>query len=366
MEQKVIIESIINSLQKEISTSRALVGLDGYIDQIKKVIKSKDADKTVYYENLKDFAERINYAAGKSAQFEMHLLNKKIGGNAPIMANALAKLKFNTTCLGALGLPIIHSLFNQIPAQLISIGQPANTDALEFDDGKLMLSDLSSFEEIDWNHLQTVIGIPQLVNFYSNHPLIALVGLSNLPHITDILKNLYTHVASKIEDHKPHFFFDLADPSRLTKPQIIDLLEAIDAFKNCGEVTLGVNENEALYVFKMLGGVEDTGSSLESKAQYIFKSLSIDKLLVHPIDSVYLISSDHECRQEGRLVKSPKVLTGAGDNLNAGYCFGHSIKLTHDASLMLGMAQSGAYISLGYSPDKNEILDYLKRWQKEL
>ena len=42
---------------------------------------------------------------------------------------------------------------------VVSIGQPAHTDALEFEDGKLMLGKLSPLGEVTWDNLINRVGI---------------------------------------------------------------------------------------------------------------------------------------------------------------------------------------------------------------
>ena len=66
---------------------------------------------------------------------------RKLGGNGPIMANALACLGLHVTYLGCLGYPEIDPVFRDFAtrATVRSIAEAGHTDALEFDDGKLML-----------------------------------------------------------------------------------------------------------------------------------------------------------------------------------------------------------------------------------
>ena len=43
-------------------------------------------------------------------------------------------------------------------AKVISIAEPGHTDALEFDDGKLMLGKYQVLEEITWENLLSRVG----------------------------------------------------------------------------------------------------------------------------------------------------------------------------------------------------------------
>ncbi len=86
-------------------------------------------------------ADRLAAAAGKSTNIELVNQITKLGGNGPIMANALASFGLQVTYLGMLGYPKLHPVFGPFAqrAEVHSIAEPGHTDALEFEDGKIML-----------------------------------------------------------------------------------------------------------------------------------------------------------------------------------------------------------------------------------
>ena len=99
---------------------------------------------------------------------------------------------------------------------------------------------------------------------------------------------------------------------------------------------------------------------------FLYKTLNIDTLLVHPIDRSIVYRQKDTIELQGRLVTKPKVLTGGGDNLNAGFCLGLLSGFTLPQCMLLGMAASGSYIENGVSPDQQDIIAYLEVWMKEL
>ena len=56
-------------------------------------------------ETIADLGERISAASGKSANLELFPRFEKLGGNGPIMANAMLSLGLNVRYIGALGNP---------------------------------------------------------------------------------------------------------------------------------------------------------------------------------------------------------------------------------------------------------------------
>ncbi|NJO01528.1 MAG: hypothetical protein HC880_07420 [Bacteroidia bacterium] len=79
-----------------------------------------------------------------------------------------------------------------------------------------------------------------------------------------------------------------------------------------------------------------------------------------------LISAETSWELPGRVVAKPRISTGGGDNLNAGFCFGQLLGFSLPESLLLGMATSGAYVASGESPDIPALVAYLWQWHNEL
>ncbi len=362
---------IISSLKQQLTNSllshTALVGFDGYIDRIYKAVKGRIKQEVDYFPSLTDFGDKIHYASGKSAQIELVPVMTKQGGNAPIMAMALAQLGFDVSCCGTLGDHQIHHVFQELEDQatIHTLGTPALTTALEFEDGKLILSDLSAFEQLDYERLIRGVGEKVLISLFQSAHLIAMVGWSNLPLARDFLESLSKLLLPQLDDSPRHFFFDLADTTRKSQAELLSMLESLNYFTQKATVTLGLNENEALHVYEILYPGKEISDTADLSAQ-LYQAIAIDQVLVHPIRCSCLATKKDTICLDGRLVPDPKILTGAGDNLNAGFCLGLSMNLPPAYCLVLGMANSGAYISLGHSPDKHELIQYLSTWEQEL
>lgn len=67
-------------------------GFDGFVDRIQRVIKEKKENKEIsYFRLIKEFGY---YITGKESSFslEVETISDRIGGNMPIMANALGHM----------------------------------------------------------------------------------------------------------------------------------------------------------------------------------------------------------------------------------------------------------------------------------
>jgi len=124
------------------STMTAFIGLDGFVDEILHVVdKRESAEKYTRLPTIAQLGERLSAAAGQSTNIELVSQLTKLGGNGPIMANAMASFGLKVTYLGILGYPSLHPVFTDFAkrAQVYSIAEPGYTDALEFQDGKIMV-----------------------------------------------------------------------------------------------------------------------------------------------------------------------------------------------------------------------------------
>src|SRR5262249_50460330 len=159
-------------------------GLDGFVDQIIAVVDKRFNDKA--YEPVRTIgamAAKIANAAGESSNYELVVRQRKLGGNGPIMANAIASLGLGVTYIGNLGYPAIDPVFDEFAgrARLISIAAPGQTDALEFDDGKLMLVKSASMQEVNWKNLVARVGREELTQLLATADVVGLMNWTTLP-----------------------------------------------------------------------------------------------------------------------------------------------------------------------------------------
>lgn len=366
------ISSLIAKLRNDqaLTDEKAMIGFDGYIDNIQKVVQSADSEpagrqagRRTYFKDISQLATHIAKAAGKSAQLELRTETKKMGGNGPIMSHALGSLGIKNYCVGMLGAPDLNPVFDSMHSNCypISLGPSATTNALEFEDGKLILSEVSTFDELDWDYIIKSKQEEAILNCMDNSQLIALVDWSNLPRCNRLWKDVY-NIAKQYKWKNKIYFFDLCDPSKKSSTDIKDVLEIINLFSGIGKTILGLNENEALKIHQALVTNAPTQTeTLSTIASAIFKSLSIDYLLIHPVDRCLLVTQEKQIEIKGAVVKNPKILTGGGDNLNAGFCFGLLNDFTNEECLLSAMATSGAYVQNGVSPNTEELITYLEK-----
>jgi hypothetical protein len=153
------------------------VGFDGYVDRIEKVVRARSGSQKQYYQTIDHMSRHLLTLSGRSGQIELDLQETKLGGNAPIMAHALGSLGLPCVCMGTLGESDIDPVFASMHknCQIVSLAAPAQTYAYEFEDGKLIFSEVSTFDRLSWEYVKRVAGLGNFLEYFSSSSIIALV-----------------------------------------------------------------------------------------------------------------------------------------------------------------------------------------------
>ena len=356
---------LLHSTARGMAKNKALVGFDGFVDTILHVVKTRQS-ATGYerYESMQEWAAGIAAASGLSANFELVPQWIKLGGNGPIMANALDALEVGVTYIGNLGKPAVHPVFADFKkrVRVISLAEPGFTDAYEFDDGKLMCGKLDGLREVNWRNLVSHVPEAQLVRLFSESDLIAMVNWTMLSHLTDVLRNLLSRVLPKMRGSRRWIFFDLADPAKRPRKDLLEILRLISRYEKRARVILGMNLGEARQVAAALalGGIDETCTAVTDAAWRIRRALGIDTVVIHPIHFAAAAETRGTAHVEGAVCTKPKITTGAGDHFNAGFCLCRIRGLGLPESLQLGVATSGYYVRSVKSPGVKELLRFLR------
>ncbi|AHF89250.1 sugar kinase, ribokinase [Opitutaceae bacterium TAV1] len=353
-----------------------VVGLDGFVDTIVTPVAQRtgQGDAFTAIGTITEFGQRVLSAAGKSTNIEFFPRMEKLGGNGPIMANALLAAGSALTYIGALGKDdAIHPVFADMAARsrVISLCAPAATTAVEFLDGKLMLGQMKSLDEITWAKLAEKPGEDELLRILAAADLVALVNWTMIPNMTGVFTELADRVLPKLPARPSGapariFFFDLADPEKRSAHDLVDALAAIARFEQHGQVTLGLNFKEAQQVYAALGlGVSegDDEQNLRQTASAIRQKLALSTVVVHPRASAACATADGDFWVPGPFCEKPLITTGAGDHFNAGFTHGQLLGLSPEACLVTGVCTSGHYVRSAHSPSLADLETFLARWR---
>jgi sugar/nucleoside kinase (ribokinase family) len=342
------------------STLSAFVGLDGFVDEILHAVdKRESAEVFQRLPTIAKLAERLAAAAGKSANLELVSQMTKLGGNGPIMANALASFGLQVTYLGLLGYPNLHPVFRDFAqrAEVYSLADPGTTDALEFEDGKIMVGKHASLKQVTWENIQARFGREKFAAKFGGADLVGFVNWTMLPYMSDLWQAILREICPGMKGRRRILFFDLADPEKRTRLDILRALDLIAQFERHFHVILGLNEKEAHEIGEVFGLQPKTAgrASLGEFGLRVAAKVKVSTLVIHPVTFALAISEDKLDLVDGPYVAKPLITTGAGDHFNSGFCLGKLLGLGNAMSLLTGVTTSGYYVRSGQSPSIAQV-----------
>ena len=338
----------------------AAAGFDAVTDQVSRVIRGVHPDGTKeYFRSIAEFAEYLSEKSGLSASLELETVCEKIGGNMAIYANALGCLGVRVRCAGSFGGSAGRTFRQMSPnCACYDICEQAFCQALEFDDGKLMLASMDKLRQITWKRLEERVGLPELTAWARQDNVLALLNWSELGGATALFRNVYRNLLEPYPaDRTKYLFMDISDASGRQPKELLELLELLRQFETRRTVVLSVNENEC----SLLAAARSVGSTRDTveKARQVRAKIGCTCLVLHLRDRAMGFLDGEEAECPGYFVEQPLFATGGGDNFNAGFTFGLLAGFALRDCLCLGNAVSGFYVRQGKSPELQELMAFL-------
>ncbi|MCC7518294.1 MAG: hypothetical protein IT578_03815 [Verrucomicrobiae bacterium] len=360
----------LDHAETRLARLRGVIGLDGFVDQILRVVDQRSSDgTTTFIPTIAEWGKRVQAAGGKSTKFEMSVVQMKLGGNGPIMASALAAFGLPLTCVGNLGWPQPHAVFQPMAGacRLATLAEASFTDAVEFEDGKIMLSRQEASARVNWESLCAAFGgLAGVQQLFDEATFVALNNWAALPHMSAIWERLQAEVCPRLApstEGSRRLFLDLADPQFCTAADLRRALEIAGGFTRFYDVTLGLNQKEAAELLHAFGSklpgddhawCRDAGRALREK-------LGVARVVVHAVAFATAATASDTPVVEGPFAARPKISTGAGDHFNAGFSLALLLGGTLEECLQCGVATSGFYVRTAKSPTLDDLRAFLRR-----
>jgi sugar/nucleoside kinase (ribokinase family) len=357
----------------------AMIGFDGFIDAIIDVVDKRRSMQDSDYQGIRtieQFALRLAGASGKSTNVELVVKEERFGGNGPLMAGAVSRLGSPTTYIGAVGREEnpgkVHPLYEELCArcrEVVAVAPPARTDALEFDDGKIMLGKPAPIQTVTWELLVEQIGLEGLRQRFGRATLIGVVNWVMMRGVESIWEGMMRDVLPGLPpDGSRRVFIDLCDPAKRTDEDIARALTVLSEINTMVPVTLGLNLAEAERIAAVLGhelfaprGMASRGQVLVEGAAAVRSRLELDCVVIHPREGAGAATAKGEAAWfDGPFTATPKLSTGAGDHFNGGFAFAQAQGLPLEECLAVGCGVSGAYVRDAQSPTRERLVSFLR------
>ncbi len=369
----------LKTLKHSINKMSCFLGWDGFIDYIYSVVRTREGlNNWTRMESMKAFGELILEVAGSSVGLESVLKRKISGGFTTNTCKGMNSLGVNTFLISAWGYPIVDEIFKPLNSKdSISVKSFINsgrTLSLEFDDGKIMVTDFGDILEINWDLLKERVTIETIIRFIEHSNILGFGYWSIIPQFNDILNNILNDVFPSINNLKDKVcLIDLADTKKRNKADIREMLKILKKVDDQVPLLLSLNDQEAIDISNALDSVKNIDTSKNHFEYYIDggkkinEDLNLSYLVIHsPHFATISTKNDHywvtQC-----FTSAPKFTTSAGDHFNAGCALGLACKLYPPESILMGNALSSIFIRTGNSPTFlslthfiHEYMDYIE------
>ena len=359
-------EITLRELEKKgsaLNAKNALVGFDGTIirSSSPRNLQSDSNGGNLTVRSIAAFAQSIQSASRKGASFDLGPTSEQIGGIGPNLAQALLAFDLNVRYIGALGHPSIHPLCQEFAKRTdaVSICEPSATLALKFEDGTVSFSTSRSLAEITYAGIVEALGEGALFDAISRADLIAMVNWSGTPSMTAILSALLDWVFPNLGPREQGriFLFDLPNPVNRTDGDINTVLSTISRFRSHGQITLGLNLEEAKRITSVLGyqPVEEDAEGVKKIASYIRQELSLTYVTVQFEASAGCAAKEDAWWINGATGQASQLQVGVDDQFKAGFATAQLLGLSTPACLTMAVAAANAYARTGKRPSISEV-----------
>jgi sugar/nucleoside kinase (ribokinase family) len=256
--------------------------------------------------------------------------------------------------------------------QLYPVAAPGSCLALEFKTGKLMLADNLSVKTLDYDALIHSVGKEALTAMYSRADLIGYLNWSELHSMPSILRGTLRDIMPAVKNggKRPIVLFDLSDCTARSKDDLEEALGLMARYSEFAMTILSLNENETRCLARVTLK-KDPGSfesmqpaELQINVQRLSDVLGMQTLVIRGNKFTYAVEKNNA--QAFTVVSTcyvdkPVLMTGAGDNFNAGMAAALLMGGNWEKALTLGTLEASRYIEYGSSATPEELIKYLNK-----
>lgn len=363
----------LDTFKRQAIIKTCFLGFDGYLDLLYSIVKSRsDAINWDRMESMKEFGTLIIDIAGSSANIERVLKKRIFGGFAPNTSRALNALGVKTILVAALGRPDLSQYYKSSSlVESISIANPGETLGLEFDDGKIMITDFEPILNINPETLMKSVSKSKLIDYINKSNILGFGHWALVPHLNDIWDYFLDSLFPSVTDKKSKLFFvDIADITKRSKEDINEMIAILQKVDQEIPVMLTVNDREAIRLSQILRNVKPITPKKENIKDFvkggrlINDEINLSYFVIHsPHFATISTYSDHYWITEG-YTSTPKFTVAAGDHFNSGVALSLATKMTPPESILIGNALTAIFVRTGFSPSFNQLIQYIERYME--
>jgi hypothetical protein len=249
-----------------------------------------------------------------------------------------------------------------------SLSEPGATCALEFNDGKVMLTDFAPINNVTWDLIKKKIGKDKILDMFSKADAIGQGHWALVPHLNEIWAAWIAEVFPSLDAKERIFFVDPADMSKRSNKHLSDMvtqLETINQVKGM-KVVVSLNDKEAIQITKALpkvGEIKKFSDYYQAGAK-MMEHLDIHALIIHHPHFATVSTKEATWHLKEGYTSKPRFTTAAGDHFNGGALIALSSGMfTPDEAMILANACTAYFVRTGISPDVEKLCTFVDKYK---
>ncbi|EMA22087.1 hypothetical protein [Haloarcula marismortui] len=352
-----------DALPDAIDTGRVVFGFDGYLDRVREVVADRiDPESHERLATLESFGDRIDrsVAADSSLSFEWLQQGSRTGGHTSHLARAFGGWSFDPVMVGMYGDPVHDAFETEFGEhELHSLGEPGVTDAVEFDDGKLMLTEIGDTMSLDWAELDAAFGHDRLAEKLDGASLLGTGYWSETPDLPTVFDGLRT-LWDGIDDPPKTVLVDPGDVRKLDADRLRAGREAIGRLDEVTDVVVTSNRAETGVLADAYAG--DAERSFADDAEAVFEALEPTWFVGHGVEQSVVVTAAGTDSVAVPSVSDPELTTSSGDHFNAGLGLARIADLSPAAAVVVGNAVAGYFVRTADQPSLADVRAFVDEY----
>lgn len=337
-----------------------LLGCDGFVDETYEIVQERRSQNDYSaMSQLKQFGELLVERADGGVGVELVWKRRCEGGCGINTGRIAACLGIKPILPGLYGDKEIDAAFEEFndSCELLSLGDPALTIALEFPDGKVLMSDLKAVSNLTWADVVARLGEAKLKEIFANVDILGLGYWSLTANFDEIFKGFMAQCEAGSPPKR--MFFDFADIKKKSSEAFMRSLELIRQYNEKIPAIFSLNEHEVLELFTRIGverpPLEPVAMAAALKVAR--EKIGFDELVVHTPEFA-AASSAKDGEAYALQERQTKVLrlAGAGDSFNGGYLCASLGDLPLKERLVMANAATAFFVTHATGPTREELI----------
>jgi len=350
----------INNLDGKI-----LLGCDGFVDETYEIVEvRKSQSEYTSMRKLRQFGELLVERADGGVGVELVWKRRCEGGCGINTGRIAAFLGIKPILPGLYGETAIDPAFKEFEdnCELLSLGNPALTIALEFPDGKVLMSDLAAVSNLSWKDVEERLGEEKLSQMFTDLDILGLGYWSLTANFDDLFKGFMAQCEKN--QFPRRMFFDFADIKKKSSEAFLESLNLIRPYNEKVPMTLSLNEHE---VFELLSriGIEKPAlkpAVVASALTAAREKIGFDELVVHtPEFGAASSAKDGEAYAIQERQKDVVRLAGAGDSFNGGFLCASLGDLPLKQRLVIANAATAFFVTHATGPTREQLIAQIEK-----